>query len=215
MNSQFETSLTPDERQLLDSLDSPSAIQAFLDSIHYTADHFNRSPLRVLRERESHCLDGALFAALCLRRLGYPPLVLDMFPDPGADDDHVLALYRLDGRYGALAKSNYSGLRLREAVYRNLRELVMSYFEDFFSVHGNKTLRSYTTVLRLATFDRFGWMESDGGVDAVERKLLSMRRIPLITPQMAARLSEVDQRSYQAGMLGVNKAGLYWPDPDS
>ena len=215
MDTRFEDLLTLNEREFLNSLDTPAAIQSFLDSTLYSPENFNRSSLRVLRERSAHCLDGALFAALCLRRLGYPPLVLDMFPDPGADDDHVLALYRIDGCYGALAKSNFSGLRQREPVYRSLRELVMSYFEDFFNLRGQKTLRFYTPILRLASFDRLGWMESDAGVDAVERKLLSLPRIPLITPQMAARLSPVDPRSYQAGMLGVNQAGLYQPDPDS
>jgi hypothetical protein len=215
MQEQSGISFTAEDRKILASLVTPAAIQAFLDSILYSPDNFNRSPQRVLRERKAHCLDGAVFAAMGLRRLGYPPLLLDMFPDPGTDDDHVLALYRIDDRYGALAKSNFSGLRMREPVYRNLRELVMSYFEDFFNMNGQKTLRTYTPVLHLTSLDRFDWMDSDAGVDAIEQKLLSMHRIPLINPQMAARLSPVDQRSFQAGMLGVNQAGLYQPKSET
>jgi hypothetical protein len=148
---------------------------------------------------------------MALRRLGFPPQVVDMFPDPGMDDDHVLAIFRVEGRFGAVAKSNFSGLRMREPVYRDLHELVMSYFEDFYNVNGVRTLRTYTRPLNLAAYDRFGWEYSDAGVDKIEKKLLSLRRIPLITPEMAARLNPLDQLSYQAGMLGTNLKGVYQP----
>jgi hypothetical protein len=164
-----------------------------------------------MRDQQAHCLDGALFAAAALRRLGYPPILVDLLPEPGTDDDHVLAIYKVNGYFGALAKSNYSGLRYREAVYRPLRELVLSYFEDYFNINGQKTLRAYTVPLRLSRMDGANWMWSDGGADAVEARLGKLRRIPLITPQMAAGLSAIDPLSFQAGMLGVNEAGLYKP----
>jgi len=207
----FEAHLDHSQRLLFSSLNSPKEIQDFLDSIPYSAENCNRSPLSVMRDRQAHCLDGALFAAAALRRLGFPPILVDLLPDPGTDDDHVLAIYKVNGCYGALAKSNYSGLRYREAVYRPLRELVMSYFEDFFNINGQKTLRAYSVSLRLSRMDSANWMWSDAGADAVEERLSKLRRIPLITPQMAAGLSAVDPLSFQAGMLGVNEAGLYKP----
>ena len=207
----FEAYLDHSQRLLFSSLNSPKEIQDFLDSIPYSAENCNRSPLSVLRDRQAHCLDGALFAAAALRRLGYPPILVDLLPDPGTDDDHVLAIYKVNGCYGALAKSNYSGLRYREAVYRPLRELVMSYFEDYFNIYGQKTLRAYSVPLRLSRMDGANWMWSDAGADAVEERLSKLRRIPLITPQMAAGLSAADPLSFQAGMLGVNEAGLYKP----
>lgn len=200
-----------EERSLFQSLDHPTKIQAFLDSVPYAAEERDRCPLNVLRDRQAHCLDGALFAAAALRRLGYPPLLVDMFPDPGMDDDHVLAIFRHNARFGALAKSNFVGLRYREPVYRNLRELVMSYFNDFFNVDAVKTLRTYTRPLDLSSLDRKSWETSDLGAVAVEHRMLELRRHPLLTAQMASDLSPVDGLSYKAGMLNVNAAGLYKP----
>jgi hypothetical protein len=208
----FDSLLTPAERELLDSLNTPAKVQSFLDTIEYpAASQRNRCALNVMRDKTGHCLDGALFAAAALRRIGCPPQVVDLFPDPGMDDDHVLAIYQVDGSYGALAKSNFAGLRLREPVYRSLRELVMSYFEDFFNVNGVRTLRTYTRPLNLAAYDRVGWMETDEGVDFIEHRLLGLKRRPLISAEAAARLTSVDVLSYQAGTLATNPEGLYKP----
>lgn len=211
MPSRLNDSLNDVQLQLLDSLDSPIKIQAFLDSIPYSAEDRNRCPLNVLGDRQAHCLDGALFAAAALSRLGDPPLLVDMFPDPGMDDDHVLAIFRRHGRLGAIAKSNFVGLRYREPVYRSLRELVMSYFDDFFNVNGVKSLRYYTRPLKLTAFDQLDWEVSDAGADAIERRLLQLHRIPLIPPEAVASLAPTDALSYKAGMLNVNYAGLYRP----
>ena len=142
---------------------------------------------------------------------GHEPLILDMFPEPGLDDDHVLAIFKINGRFGALAKSNFVTLRYREPVYHNLRELVMSYFDGFFNVDGVRTLRSYTRPLRLAAYDQNGWMWSDAGADAIEKRLLQLYRYPLLTPEMAANLVKVDPLTYKAGTLATNPAGLYQP----
>jgi hypothetical protein len=207
----LEDSLAPSQLDLLSDLSTPIAIQAFLDEVPYSAEDANRCPLRVIQDRQAHCLDGALFAAAALRRLGHPALIVDLLPEPGADDDHVLAIYRLDGCFGAIAKSNFSGLRFREAIHRSLRELALSYFEDFYNIHGDKTLRAYTRPLDLSAFDGLGWEWRDEGANAIERRLARLRPVSLLTPEMAARLSPLDRRSYEAGMLGANPAGLYKP----
>jgi len=211
MPSRLNDSLNDVQLQLLDSLDSPIKIQAFLDSIPYSAEDRNRCPLNVLNDRQAHCLDGALFAAAALSRLGDPPLLVDMFPDPGMDDDHVLAVFRRHGHLGAIAKSNFVGLRYREPVYRSLRELVMSYFDDYFNLNGVKSLRYYTRPLRLSAFDRLDWLVNDAGANTIERRLLELRRISLLSPEAADNLAPVDALSYKAGMLNVNYAGLYKP----
>ncbi|MFN2111321.1 MAG: hypothetical protein ACK2UI_16820 [Anaerolineae bacterium] len=207
----FEPQLTDAQRALLDELTTPTSIQAYLDSIPYAPEDRNRCPLNVLRDRRAHCLDGALFAAMALRRIGQPPVVIDLLPEPGTDDDHVLAIYKREGHFGAVAKSNYVGLRFREAVYRTLRELVMSYFEVFYNVKGAKTLRSYTRPLNLCVFDPQHWTWDDAGADAIEARLKTLRQTPVVTPSMVASLSPVDVRSYEAGMLGANPDGLYVP----
>jgi hypothetical protein len=206
----FNAALTPSERQAIRRLSTPAKIQAFLDDIPYSSEERYRSPLTVLRERAGHCFDGALFAAALLRRLGHAPRILDLLPNT-RDDDHLLALFQRDGYWGALAKSNFSGLRFREPVYRTLRELVLSYFEQYYNLNGEKTLRGYTLPLNLAAYDKVHWMTSDERLDDIGVRLGQIRAVKLLTPRMTAALSRVDPRSYQAGMLGVNEAGLYKP----
>jgi len=205
----FDKSLNKKELKLVFSLTSPVKIQAFLDSVPYSAEDIYRCPTRVLRDRKAHCFDGAMFAAAALCRLGYPPLVLDMLPHN--DDDHLLALYQRDGHWGAVAKSNFVGLRFREPVYRTLRELVMSYFEDYHNVAHEKTLRGYTVPLNLSAFDPLNWMTSNETMDVIADKLDKIRKVHLLTDDMIAGLALVDERSYQAGLMGVNAAGLYKP----
>ncbi len=206
----LEASLDKHEREVLSGLNSPARIQAWLDELPYSAEEVYRSPLSVLRDGQAHCFDGALFAAAALRRLDYPPLIVNMFAE--RDDEHMIAIYKRDGCFGAVAKSNFVGLRFREPVYRTLRELVMSYFELYYNLEGERTLRSYTVPLNLKAFDKLDWMVNNDHLEAIAQRLDELRRIPLLTPRMIAHLSLVDERSYRAGMLGVNAAGLYKPD---
>jgi hypothetical protein len=207
----FNRALTHAERNFVDNLTTPAKVQAFLDSIPYSSEERYRSPLTVLRDRVAHCFDGALFAAAIMRRQGHPPRVLDMLPN-SRDDDHLLALFQRGGHWGAVAKSNFSGLRYREPIYRTLRELVLSYFEQYFNALGEKTLRGYTVPLNLAEFDELNWMVDDAPLDAIGKRLGEIRQVKLLTPSMIAGLSRVDPRSLHAGLLGVNEAGLYKPD---
>src|SRR5512147_2094975 len=140
----FRSHLPADLRARFLSLKTPFAIQEYLDSLPYIGEERDRSPLNVMLDGQCHCLDGGFLAALALWRIGFQPLLIDIVPDPGKDDDHVLALYRIEGRWGAVAKTNYINLGFREPVYRNLRELVMSYFEHYASIHQEKVLRGYT-----------------------------------------------------------------------
>lgn len=205
----LEAHLTAEELAIWTGLTTPRKIQDFLDTITYEPAYANRCPLRVLRERRGHCFDGALFAAAALRRLGYPPLVIDLIPEPLADDDHMLAIFQRHGHYGAVAKSNFVGLRYREPVYRSLRELVMSYFEDFFNSLGRKTLRGYSVPLNLTPFDAHRWEVEDAGADAIEKRTETLRHYPLLTPEMIRELAPVDARQLEAGLLGADPAGLY------
>jgi hypothetical protein len=207
--ARFLAGLDDAERDLLLGLDSPARIQAFLDSVPYSSDPFYRCPRRVLRDRRAHCFDGALMAAAALRLLGHPPLVVDLYAE--RDDDHMLALWQRDGCWGAIAKSNFAGLRFREPIYQSLRELVMSYFEDFYNVLGEKSLRGFTVPLDLSRLDGLAWMETDDGLDAVAQRLDALDRTPVLTAGMVAGLSRLDARSLAAGMLGADQDGLYRP----
>jgi hypothetical protein len=208
----FEREAADTGRGTISGLTSPATIQAYLDDIAYSTDDFYRCPLRVLRERTAHCFDGAVFAAAMLRRLGRPPLILDLLSN-GRDDEHLLALFKVDGHWGAVAKSNFVGLRFREPVYRNLRELAMSYFEQYYNIEREKTLRGYTGPLNLRRFDRFDWMTKDEAMELIARRTDEIRRIDLLPPGLAERLSPVDERSYQAGLSGADPNGLFKPSP--
>lgn len=205
----FEQTFTPDELSIFNTLTTPARIQAFLDSIPYSEEEKYRCPRQVLSDRKAHCFDGALFAAAALRSIGYPPLVLDMLPAPARDDDHMLALYKVEGHWGSIAKSNFVGLRYREPIYRTLRELVLTYFEDFYNTVKEKTLRGYTVPLNLERYDQFNWMASDGSMMDIAHHLEKLRKFTLLTPGMEAGLAQVDERFYQAGLQGVNWDGLY------
>jgi hypothetical protein len=111
----FEQELKSPEHRILKRLTTPVRIQDFLDHCAYSTDKTNHCPLYVMRRRAANCFDGAVFAAMALRRLGHPPLILDMLANR-RDDDHILALYKRAGHWGALAKSNFTGLRFREPV---------------------------------------------------------------------------------------------------
>jgi hypothetical protein len=190
-------------------LSSPWQVQQFLDNLPYTTDDQTRSPRRVLRDRCAHCTEGAIFAAAALRYHGRPPLILDL--RAVNDDDHVVAVYRERGYVGAVAKSNFSGLRFREPVYRTYRELALSYFEQYFNVSGEKTLRSYSRPLDLSRFDARGWMTTDLDLEWVGDRLDALPHYPLINEEMARNLQRVDQRLYEAGLLGADPKGLYEP----
>ncbi len=198
-------------RRALARFTSVAAIQLYLDSIRYSADPFGRAPLRVLRDRTASCFDGALLAAAAMRRLGHPPLLVDL--RAVRDDDHVIAVFRRHGHWGAVAKSNFVGLRFREPIHRTLRELALSYFEAFYNVDGEKTLRSYSRPVDLSAFDGLDWVERDAAVDVIGERLDAAHHHPLLSRGMIAALQPVDRRSFRAGMQGAIGAGLYRPAP--
>jgi hypothetical protein len=148
----FESQFTPAELDLWNTLDSPIAVQRFINTVAYSTDHFYRCPLRVMQERIGHCFDGALFAAAALRRIGYPPLILEIIPN-ARDDDHLLAVFKFRGHWGAVAQSNFANLRYRDPVYRSLRELVMSYFSYYFNDKGEMTMLGYRTPINFSIYD--------------------------------------------------------------
>ncbi|MSP74061.1 MAG: hypothetical protein EXR76_18165 [Myxococcales bacterium] len=198
------------EVHAIEDLRSPAEIQAFLEETVYSDEPIYRCPVRVLRDRRAHCVDGALLAAAALRRLGHRPLILDL--RAVRDDDHVIAVFKQDGHYGAIAKSNVVPLRFREPVYRTPRELAMSYFDGYYNLDGERSLRSYSAPFDLRRFDALDWEHTDEVIEApILTALDAARHFELLSPAMIARLHLIDRRSYDAGLLGSNPAGLFKP----
>src|SRR5215510_14825712 len=193
------------EWRALRALRSPIGIQRALEAMPYHIASSAWSPRRVLRERTAHCLEGAIFAAAALRVLGFAPLLLDL--EAVHDTDHVISVYRERGHWGAIGKSNFSGLRFRAPVYRTLRELALSYFEGYVNLRGERTLRAYSRPVNLARFDRTrpGWETSDGDLWFVAKHLAGLPHTRLLPRGLERRLGRVDRRSFEAGLVGFRQ----------
>lgn len=191
------------ELRVLKRLSTPERVQRFLDELAYNHDtdpHTCFSPRLVLRHGRAHCMEGAMLAAAAFRLAGRPPLIVDLAAV--RDDDHVLAVFHHGRCWGAVAKSNYSGLRFRDPVYHTLRELVMSYFPHYYNPEGEKTLRAYSRPVNLARFDSSGWMASEEDVWYIPEHLVRVPHIRLLTPAQVRRLTMMDDLLYEAGMVG-------------
>ena len=194
---------SPADLRTLRALKTPIRIQKFIDALAYKYADTAGSPARVLRERKGHCMEGALVAAAALRVSGQPPLLMDL--EAVRDDDHVVALYRERGLWGGIAKSNFAGLRFRAPVYRTIRELAMSYFEHYFNLRGERTLRSYSVPVNLTRLDSLHWMTSEEDVWFVPELLIAARHYPIIPDKVARILPRLDRRSFEAGKYGSVK----------
>ena len=202
---------TSEEQAILQSLDQPWKVQQYLDDTPYTTDQQTRSPRRVMRDRCAHCAEGAIFAAAALRYHGHRPLILDLRAVD--DDDHVIAVYRFHGRVGAVAKSNFSLLRFREPVYLTYRELALSYFEPYYNMLAERTLRSYSRPLDLSRYDSRQWMTTEEDLEWVGDRLNALPHYEIADAETVSNFQPVDPLLYQAGLLGSDPVGLYQPLP--
>jgi hypothetical protein len=183
-------------------LNSPAKIQQFLDDIPYNTEDNGetfRSPRRVLRDRTANCIEGAVLAAAALRVQGDPPLVMDL--TAVRDEDHVIAVYRRRGLWGAIATSKFTGLRDREPVYRTLRELSMSYFEHYFNLKGERTLRGHGRPVNLARFDRLHWLTTEVELWPIAEHLERIPHVALFPASITRRLTPVSRGIWTAGLL--------------
>ena len=191
------------ELRTIRGLKTPAGLQRFLDELPYNLRLTAWSPRRVLRDRTASCLEGAIFAAAALRVLGFPALILDLEADN--DTDHVIAVFKVRGHWGAIAKSNFTGCRYREPVYRTLRELALSYFNIYFNLRFERTLRRYSRPVNLARFDRHHWMTSEKPVWYIAEHLCEIPHTPLFSATVAKHLTRVDARTVKAEMRGHRK----------
>ncbi|HJT45083.1 MAG TPA: hypothetical protein VJ721_02320, partial [Chthoniobacterales bacterium] len=194
---------SPSELRKLRALKTPAGVQRFLDGLPYNLGYTARSPKKVLHDRVASCLEGGIFAAAALRVLGFPPLIFDL--EAKQDTDHVVAIFKMRGHWGAVAKSNFTGCRYREPVYRSLRELAMSYFNIYFNLRFERTLRTYSQPVNLARFDRLGWMTTNQPVWFIAEHLCEIPHTRLLTPAMERNLTRLDSRTVRAEMTGHRK----------
>ncbi len=194
---------TPAEMKVLRRLTAPAKIQDFLNAMPFNFEPDGdtcKSPRRVLAERNAQCMEGAMFAAAALRLIGHPPLIVDIEAADG-DYDHVITVFRERGRWGALSKTNHGVLRYREPVYANVRELVMSYFHEYFLQNGRKTMRTFSRPVNLARFDKHGWMTSEDPVWFVPEHLCAVPHVSILKTKDVAALRKADDVEIRAGEI--------------
>ncbi len=158
---QLRAILSPAEHAVFKKLNTPNKIQDYLDALPQNFSHSRgrilRSPRRIIAEGKAYCIEGAIFAAASLAYHGHEALIMDMQTIRG-DVDHVVALFRENNLWGAISKTNYSVLRWRDPVYKNPRELAMSYFHEYFLDNGTKSFKAYSAPYDLTKFKPEKWV---------------------------------------------------------
>lgn len=195
--------LSKDELAVLKKLSTPNKIQDFLDTLAINYEKNGEtcmSPRIVLRTGKAHCLEGALLAATALWLHGEDPLLLNL-ETLDIDDDHALALYKRNGHWGAISKTNHGVLRFRDPVYRTPRELALSYFHEYFMADtGHKTLRSYSRPFSLKSFGT-AWVTAEENLWDIAHALDGSTHFPLVPKGYAKHLRPSSQVERKAGSI--------------
>ena len=200
---------TNEEVRFFKQFKSPHDIQLFLDETKYNSEYAANSPRYVIRNGTANCFEGALFGAASLRMIGYKSLIVDM--TAVNDDDHVIAIYKRNNLFGAVAKSNTTLLRFREPVYRSLRELVMSYFDFYFNTAGQKSLRSYSNPIDLLMFDKYNWMTTDEDLGYIGDYLYKVHHHIIVDNKSIRSLVYADKYLRDICFTGSVEEGLFKP----
>ncbi len=198
-----ELGLTRAEFALLRRLGTPEKIQAFVNAIpinHELGGETILSVRQVLAQRRAHCIEAAFVAACAMWIHGEPPLVMHLDCEP-SDNPHVVALFRRQGAWGAISKSNGAHLRYRDPIYRSLRELALSYFHEYFDRRGRKTLRSYSVTFDLRGIDPGLWITQDAMCEDANARLASLRHYSLVSGGQKKLLSRLDGFERRAAQL--------------
>ncbi len=194
--------LTQEEEYLFKKLSSPARIQDFLDTLPINKERNGdtcSSPRKALRRGTIHCIEGAFLAASILWYHGEKPLLLDL-KSSAHDFDHVVALFKKNGLWGAISKTNHAVLRYREPVYKSVRELALSYFHEYFTHTGEKTLRSFSKPFNLRKFGT-SWITSEDELWDIGAKLDDFPHIKIINDFSTKNLRRADKIEIQAGKL--------------
>ena len=197
------------ELMFLKQFKKPYDIQTYLNDLKYNSEYVTKSPRKVFEEKTANCFEGALFAAAVLRTMGHKPLIVDLVAKN--DDDHVIAIYKQNNCFGAVAKSNTTLLRFREPVYRTLRELIMSYFDFYFNTIGEKSLRTYSNPVNLTKFDKYNWMTTDDDLEFIGDYLYTIKHHKILDSKSIRSLNTADKEIVDLCFTGSIVEGLFKP----
>lgn len=203
IRKKYFSGFNADELKIFRRLSTPKKIQDFLEKLPINFDVGNdtcRSPLQMLRERKAHCIEGAFFATAALWFHGQPPLLMDL-KSVDRDYDHVVALFRKNGNWGAISKTNHAVLRYREPIYRAIRELALSFFHEYFLDDGRKTMRSFSKPFNLSRFAGKNWLTSDDDLWYIAEALDESPHYQILSKSAIANLRRADPVEIEAGKL--------------
>ncbi|MDP2628522.1 MAG: hypothetical protein Q8P15_01340 [Nanoarchaeota archaeon] len=191
------------EITILKKLNTPSKIQDFLEELEINFEKNGDtcvSPKKVLETGKAHCIEAAIFACAALKMNNYPPLVVDLTAND-KDYDHVIAVFKKGKFWGAISKSNRAILKYRDPIYKSIRELVMSYFNEYFTDDGKKTLRSYSMPVNLDKFNKLNWMCSDENIWFIPEYLLEVKHFPIVSKKQVHSLRKTEAIEVHAGKI--------------
>jgi hypothetical protein len=192
-----------EEIKIFERLNTPKKIQDYINKIPVNFENGGEtylSPREVLKRKLAHCAEGAIFAAVVLWYHGQKPLLLDL-KSASNDTDHVVALFQVDGYWGAISKTNHAVLRYREPVYANLGELAMSYFHEYFKDNGQKTLRSYSKPFDLSKIKDKSWMTTGENLFQIIYDLDDSLHYEIVNKKQISNLRKADWIEITAGKL--------------
>ena len=195
-------SFTQKEKALLKKLNTPAKVQDFINDLPFNFEingETLKSPILALRSQRAHCFEGALLGAYILSLHGFTPYILHLQATKH-DYDHVIAPFKVRGLWGALSKTNHAVLRYREPVYKNISELAMSYFHEYFLNNGQKTLRQYSAFLNLNTFGK-SWMLQEGDLWHIDKKLDKIKHYDIVPKAYIKKLRKADKVEIKAGKV--------------
>jgi len=194
------------EYKIISKLNTPKKIQDFLDKLDYNLEEKGEtyfSPHMVLKEKMANCFEAALFAAAALRVHGYPSLIIDL--TSVRDTDHLVAIFKKSRFWGSIGKSKYPALTYREPIHRTIRELALTYFDEYFNFYGERTMRGYSNPVDLSRFDKINWMTTETGLTPIENYLNKIKHHKLLTKAMIRNLRKVPPLMKEAGELWINR----------
>jgi hypothetical protein len=187
----------------LKKLTTPIKIQDFLDRMPINYEKKGETYMSVtetLKAGKAHCFEGALVAAAALSLQGEKPLLLDLKARK-PDVDHVVALYKKSGRWGAISKTNHASIRFRDPIYKSIRELAASYFHEYFyDKTGEKTLVSHSLSFNLETCG-IDWRGSNESLDELVDKIDAARHFAFYPSKNKKYLRKADAMERKAGEL--------------
>ena len=195
------------EIKLLRRLNTPAKIQDYLNTLPFNFEKKGEtcmSPREVMKNKKAHCMEGAMFSATVLEFHGHKPLLLDLRSE-NPDDDHVIAVFKQFGCFGAISKTNHAVLRYREPIYKTIRQLVLSYFHEYFLHTGRKTLREYSEPFDLSKL-KINWRTNQKNLFEIPKLLDIYKHHQILSAKQIKNLRKADKIEIEAGKIVEYKA---------